>query len=395
MPRVNSSRRIITTGLAALLSAASVSQGAATVDAQAAGRHVVTHDGLRLSYRTVGTGPNTIVLPLGFMLGDFERLAAPDRTLVFYDQRNRGRSEAVAPDKLSLHDEVRDMETLRAHLGVRTFTPIGYSYLGLMVMLYAVDHPERIQRVVQLGPVPMRFGTEYPPNLRSDDGEAVMGAERLAELRKLRDAGLHEQRPREYLRTGVGRVSLWPDRRPVEGRRAWRWPLRAAERMADRLHADVAASAGGIATADADTRAARVFHTAGPHDPRAKGPQRAVRGRSRMGQPPAERAAPDTRPGRASVVGRRARRGVSCDRSLPSRALAGSGRTHSTVASGEDSHRAAACPYEADSRRRPGSSVRRAAHEVECTDVCGVGGNLTQLGLADALTTWFGPSTAA
>ncbi len=198
MPRVNSSRRIITTGLAALLSAASVSQGAATVNAQAGGRHVVTHDGLRLSYRTVGTGPNTIVLPLGFMLGDFERLAAPDRTLVFYDQRNRGRSEAVAPDKLSLHDEVRDMETLRAHLGVRTFTPIGYSYLGLMVMLYAVDHPERIQRVVQLGPVPMRFDTEYPPNLRSDDDEAVMGAERLGELRKLRDAGLHEQRPREY-----------------------------------------------------------------------------------------------------------------------------------------------------------------------------------------------------
>jgi hypothetical protein len=27
--------------------------------------------------------------------------------------------------------------------------------------------------------------------------------------------------------------------------------------------------------------------------------------------------------------------------------------------------------------------------------ICGLGGDLTQLGLADALTTWFGPPTAA
>jgi proline iminopeptidase len=161
--------------------------------------HVTTHDGLKLAYRRVGTGPHAVILPLGFLLQrDFIRLAGPTRTLVFYDQRNRGRSDGVAPEKLSIHDEVRDMETVRAHFGFSRFTPIGYSYLGLMVVLYAIDHPDRIDRLVQLGPVPMRFDTEYPPNLRADDREQAIGKERLAALEALVRDGVHEREPRAF-----------------------------------------------------------------------------------------------------------------------------------------------------------------------------------------------------
>jgi proline iminopeptidase len=161
--------------------------------------HVTTHDGLKLSYRKIGSGPNAVMVPLGFLLQqDFARLAGPTRTIVFYDQRNRGRSEAVAPDKLSIHDEVRDMETLRSHFGFARFNPIGYSYLGLMVVLYAIEHPDRIDRLVQLGPVPMHFDTEYPPNLRADDREEAIGKERLAALEALVKDGLPEREPREF-----------------------------------------------------------------------------------------------------------------------------------------------------------------------------------------------------
>jgi pimeloyl-ACP methyl ester carboxylesterase len=163
--------------------------------------HVTTHDGLKLAYRKIGTGPTAVMVPLGFLLqADFGRLAGPGRTLVFYDQRNRGRSEAVAPEKLSIHDEVRDMETLRSHFGFSRFTPIGYSYLGLMVLLYAIDHPDRIDRLVQLGPVPMRFDTEYPPDLRADDREEAIGKERLAALDALMKDGLPERDPKEFCR---------------------------------------------------------------------------------------------------------------------------------------------------------------------------------------------------
>ena len=160
---------------------------------------VTTHDGLKLAYHKIGTGPNAVIVPLGFLLQhDFARLAAPARTLVFYDQRNRGRSDAVAPEKLSIHDEVRDMETLRAHFGFSRFTPIGYSYLGLMVVLYAIEHPERIDRLIQLGPVPMQFDTVYPPNLRADDREEAIGKERLAALEALVRTGVHEREPRTF-----------------------------------------------------------------------------------------------------------------------------------------------------------------------------------------------------
>jgi proline iminopeptidase len=160
--------------------------------------HVTTHDGLRLHYRKVGTGPQVVVLPLGFMLRGFERLASPGRTLVFYDQRNRGRSGAVPGEKLSIHDEVRDMEAVRRHLGAERIVPIGYSYLGLMTALYAMEYPQRVERLVQLGPVPMRFGTEYPPDQRADDWEEVTGKDRLAELEKLEKEGLPEKDPRAF-----------------------------------------------------------------------------------------------------------------------------------------------------------------------------------------------------
>lgn len=175
---------------------------------------VRTHDGLKLAYKVMGSGPRAIAIPLGFILErDFARLASADRTLIFYDQRNRGRSEAIAPEKLSIHDEVRDMETLRQHFRLEKLTPVGYSYLGLMVMLYALEHPDRVQDIVQLGPVPMRFDTEYPPHLRSDDREAVIGKERLAELNRLVSEGFHERQPEEYCRRQweVTRVALVGD----------------------------------------------------------------------------------------------------------------------------------------------------------------------------------------
>ena len=38
-----------------------------------------------------------------------------------------------------------------------------------MTALYAADHPARVERIVQIGPVPRRFGTEYPPDQRAGD----------------------------------------------------------------------------------------------------------------------------------------------------------------------------------------------------------------------------------
>src|SRR5262245_19493609 len=137
--------------------------------------YVSTDDGIRLYYRSIGRGPQTVVVPLGFMMfEDFKHLAGT-RRFVFYDMRNRGRSDAVKdPQKLTIENDVLDLERLRRDLKIDKMILIGESYLGLMVVLYALDHPERVERNVQIGAVPLKFGTEYPKELTATTDSTIL-----------------------------------------------------------------------------------------------------------------------------------------------------------------------------------------------------------------------------
>lgn len=161
--------------------------------------HVTADDGTRLFYRKVGNGPQTVVIPAGLFLDPALRGLDAGRTLVFYDMRNRGRSDSVSADReVSIQRDVMDLENLRAELGIERFALVGWSYLGLMTALYTADHPDRVERLVQIGPVPMRFGTEYPEDVRSPDYVAAMDSTALAEVRRLRAEGLAETDPEAY-----------------------------------------------------------------------------------------------------------------------------------------------------------------------------------------------------
>ncbi|MGH9603231.1 MAG: alpha/beta fold hydrolase, partial [Terriglobales bacterium] len=53
--------------------------------------YVPTHDGSRLYYRKLGSGPQMVIVPGGFLFGNaFDGLAGKQRTVIFYDMRNRG-----------------------------------------------------------------------------------------------------------------------------------------------------------------------------------------------------------------------------------------------------------------------------------------------------------------
>jgi pimeloyl-ACP methyl ester carboxylesterase/ketosteroid isomerase-like protein len=129
---------------------------------------IATPDGAKLHYRKVGDAPTTIIMPLGFLMFDDFKLLAEVATVIAYDPRNRGRSSHLDDlATVSIQQDVKDLETVRAHFNVDKFVPVGFSYLGLMVAMYAAEHPERVPRVVQLGPVPPKFGTEYAKELRN------------------------------------------------------------------------------------------------------------------------------------------------------------------------------------------------------------------------------------
>jgi pimeloyl-ACP methyl ester carboxylesterase len=126
---------------------------------------VTTADGTRLWFRKLGSGTPVVVIPGAFMLEpDFDVLAE-GRTVVLYDPRNRARSAPVTEERISIQNDVADLEAIRAHLGAERIVPVGWSYFGLMVALYAQAHPDRVERLVQLGPVGPVPGTKYEPPL--------------------------------------------------------------------------------------------------------------------------------------------------------------------------------------------------------------------------------------
>jgi proline iminopeptidase len=161
--------------------------------------YATSDDGVRLYYHVVGSGGPVVLVPAGlFLERDFAQLAH-GRRMVFYDMRNRGRSDRVSDSaRISLQHDVRDLEAVRRQVRAERVSLIGWSYLGLMVMRYAAEHPDRIERVIQIGPIPRQYGTEYPAALRANDSIPVPDSATRAKLTQLHQAGLPRRDPQAY-----------------------------------------------------------------------------------------------------------------------------------------------------------------------------------------------------
>lgn len=115
-------------------------------------------DGIDLYFQRIGEGPEAIIIPSGMYLShEFKRLASENRTLIFYDQRGRGRSQSISDkSKLGIDFELSDLESIRSHFGFEKISLIGWSYSGAVVVLYTVEHPNFVKRIIQIGPIPPR-----------------------------------------------------------------------------------------------------------------------------------------------------------------------------------------------------------------------------------------------
>jgi len=161
--------------------------------------YVTAHDGARLFYQKVGDGPQKVIIPGGLFLHPDLDVLAKGRTLIYYDMRNRGRSSRVEDAAaITIENDVRDLESVRGHFKVEKASLIGYSYLGMMVVLYAMEHPERVERIVQIGPVPLDYRTEFPERLRNDDRAQIVDAALAAEVQEWRKQGWDKNRPKEF-----------------------------------------------------------------------------------------------------------------------------------------------------------------------------------------------------
>lgn len=156
--------------------------------------YVEVDQGIKLFYKVVGNGPETVIIPAGIYVDiEFQRLVDKDRTLVFYDMRSRGRSSRVTdPEQLGMNFEISDLETLRQHLGAEKVSLIGWSYLGAMVALYTLKYPDNVNRVVQIGPLPPT------QEIFTKATSTPMDSESLALVKKMKDEGLDLSDPERF-----------------------------------------------------------------------------------------------------------------------------------------------------------------------------------------------------
>ena len=153
--------------------------------------HVTADDGVRLFAQIAGDGPDVVIVPNRIYLADaFARLAGR-RTLIFSDPRNRGASDQVADQskiERGVHHDVDDFDAIRRHFGIDRISLIGHSYMGVVVVLYAMKYPNQTERVVSIGPIGPDYSRQYPAHLTNADETLASVLAELGELQKERSS---------------------------------------------------------------------------------------------------------------------------------------------------------------------------------------------------------------
>jgi proline iminopeptidase len=113
-------------------------------------------NGTDLFYTQVGRGAPCLVMHGGLgvdhtqfrewidPLGDVFRLT-------YYDHRGNGRSGRPPIETLTFEQLSADADGLRAHLGIETVAVMGHSYGGCLALLYALQYPQRVSRLLLVG----------------------------------------------------------------------------------------------------------------------------------------------------------------------------------------------------------------------------------------------------
>ena len=160
-------------------------------------------NGVRLFTRRVGTGPLVAVLHGGpgahhdYLLPQYD-LLSQGRELFYYDQRGGGQSPVPRDTPVGWREHVADLDALRVALGVERLTLCGYSWGGLLAILYLLEHPAKVERLALVSPASIT--AEYRRQFDQEFARRMASPEIQREREALRASGLREQDPAAYQR---------------------------------------------------------------------------------------------------------------------------------------------------------------------------------------------------
>jgi proline iminopeptidase len=152
--------------------------------------------GVDLYEERSGSGPEVVVLHGGpgahhdYLRPGFDRLAY-GRTLLYYDQRGGGRSPVGRDVAVGWREHVDDLEALRDLWRIDQLHLCGYSWGGLLAMLFAVTYPARVASIALVSPAPaaQRERAEFEANLARRNATPALIAARA----ELQASGLRSQ----------------------------------------------------------------------------------------------------------------------------------------------------------------------------------------------------------
>ena len=157
--------------------------------------------GIEIYERRKGAGPPTVVLHGGpgahhdYLLPGFD-LLAHRRLLIYYDQRGGGRSAVARDVPVGWREQVADLEALRVEWEISRLSLAGYSWGGLLALLYAIEHPDRVASLALVSPAPASRSARATFAHRLAERNAA--PEIQAERARIQAGGLRERSPEAY-----------------------------------------------------------------------------------------------------------------------------------------------------------------------------------------------------
>lgn len=160
-------------------------------------------NGVELFTRQVGAGPLVVVLHGGpgahhdYLLPQYDLLAT-GRALFYYDQRGGGRSPVARDTPVGWREHVADLHAIRERLGLDRLALCGYSWGGLLALLYYLEHPAHVERLALVAPA--AIAAEYRQQFEEEFARRMSSPEVVRERETLRSSGLRERDPAAYQR---------------------------------------------------------------------------------------------------------------------------------------------------------------------------------------------------
>jgi pimeloyl-ACP methyl ester carboxylesterase len=158
---------------------------------------------MNLFCRIIGEGHDTVLIPSAHALSEQFRPLSMGRRLVFYDQRGRGASSVISDSSLIWTDyEVKDIETVRRYHALKSFSLIGWSYMGAVAALYSQEYSEWVSRLILVCPIAIRQPAPYDAeqNKAWEESDRRIDQTELRILEEMQQDGLEELDPIKYCR---------------------------------------------------------------------------------------------------------------------------------------------------------------------------------------------------